>query len=216
MLPNTKQSDRFDGYSVAYQWDPSTVSIDSSEWLLPGFATGVVRIPVGKNEDLRLMKFKDFKPVGLLKIANGFAVDSIGENEDVRYMLYREKDRRKAISLEGLPKTSKNVVQNLSKISSKTEYLIITPEEFLAPAESLAVFRSSDKAANPLVTAVVSAENIYRHYTGGALSPIAIRNFIAYARSVCPDLRFVLLAGSGHYDYRGVDAKLGKNYMPPF
>jgi len=216
MLPNTKQPDRFDGYSVAYQWDPSTVSIDSSEWLLPGFATGVVRIPVGKSEDLRLLKFKDYKPVGLLRIANGFAVDSIGENEDVRYMLYREKDRRKAISLEGIPKTSSNVVQNISKISSKTEYLIITPEEFLAPAESLAVFRSSDKAASPLVTAVVSVENIYRHYTGGGLSPIAIRNFIAYARSVCPDLRFVLLAGSGHYDYRGVNAKLGKNYMPPF
>ncbi|MBR3072085.1 C25 family cysteine peptidase [Fibrobacter sp.] len=216
LLPNTKQSDRFDGYTVAYQWNPTTVSIDSSEWLLPGFATGVVRIPVGKNEDLRLMKFKDFKPVGLLKISNGFAVDSIGENEDVRYMLFRDKDRRKAISLEGIPKTSSNVVQNLSKISSKTEYLIITPEEFLAPAESLAVFRSSDKSASSLVTSLVSAENIYRHYTGGALSPIAIRNFIAYARSVSPDLRFVLLAGSGHYDYRGINAKLGKNYMPPF
>jgi hypothetical protein len=216
LLPNTKQSDRFDGYSVAYQWNPSTVSIDSSEWLLPGFATGVVRIPVGKNENLRLMKFKDFKPVGLLKITNGFAVDSIGENEDVRYMLFHDKDRRKAVSLEGITSVSKNVVQNLAKISSKTEYLIIAPEEFLAPAESLAVFRSSDKSASPLVTAVVAAENIYRHYTGGALSPIAIRNFIAYARSVCPDLRFVLLAGAGHFDYRGVNAKLGKNYMPPF
>lgn len=216
LQPNTKQPDRFDGYSVAYQWDPSTVSIDSSEWLLPGFATGVVRIPVGKSKDLRLMKFKDFKPVGLLKITNGFAVDSIGQDEDVRYMLYRDGDRRKAISFEGIPKTSENVVRNLAKISSKTEYLIIAPEEFIAPAESLAVFRSSDKSASPLVTALVSAENIYRHYTGGALSPIAIRNFIAYARSVSPDLRFVLLAGSGHYDYRGVNAKLGKNYMPPF
>lgn len=216
LLPNTKQCDRFDGYSVAYQWNPSTVSIDSSEWLLPGFATGVVRIPVGKNEDLRLMKFKDFKPVGLLKISNGFAVDSIGENEDVRYMLFHDKDRRKAISLEGIPKISSNVVQNLSKISSKTEYLIIAPEVFLVPAESLAVFRSSDRSASPLVTALVSAENIYRHYTGGALSPIAIRNFIAFVRSVSPDLRFVLIAGSGHYDYRGVNAKLGRNFMPPF
>ena len=105
------------------------------------------------------MKFKDFKPVGLLKITNGFAVDSIGENEDVRYMLFHDKDRRKAVSLEGITSVSKNVVQNLAKISSKTEYLIIAPEEFLAPAESLAVFRSSDKSASPLVTAVVAAEN---------------------------------------------------------
>lgn len=214
VLDNSFQNDRFDGYSVAYQWDPSTVTIDSSEWMLPGFATGVVRIPVGKNSDLRLMKFKNFVPVGLLKITDGVAVDSIGNDDDIRYLLYRGSDRRKAISVKGIPETSNNVVKKLAKISSKTEYLIIAPEAFLKPAEELAVFRSSDSSASKLVTAVVSAENIYRHYTGGALSPIAIRNYIAYARSVCPDLRFVLLAGSGHYDYRGT--KYGVNYMPPF
>lgn len=216
MLPNTQQYDRFDGYSVAYPWDPSSVAIDSAEWMLPGYATGVVRIPVGKNSNLNLMKFKNYKPVGLLKIANGYAVDSIGENEDVRYLMYNGNDRRKALKLEGIPLPSKNAVQKLAQISSKTEYLIVTPEEFLAPAESLAVFRSSDKAANPLVTAVVATENIYRHYTGGSPSPVAIRNFIAYARSVSPDLRFVLLAGSGHYDYRLIDSRLGKNYVPPY
>jgi hypothetical protein len=216
MLPNDKQYDRFDGYSVAYQWDPSTVSIDSSEWLLPGFATGVIRIPVGEGDQLSLMKFKNLEPVGLLKIDNGFAVDSIGFDDDVRYLLYRNDNRRKGmLSINAIVPPSENVVRNLANISSKTEYLIIAPDEFLAPAESLAVFRSSDKAASPLVTAVVSAENIYRHYTGGSASPIAIRNYIAYARSVCPDLRFVLLAGSGHYDYRGIDGH-APSYIPPF
>ena len=215
MLPNERQYDRFDGYSVAYQWDPSSVSLKSSEWMLPGFATGVIRIPVGKDSDLRLMKFKDYKPVGLLNISNGYAVDSIGSNEDVLYLIYRNSDRKK-LTLKGITEPSKNVVQKLSQISSKTEYLIIAPDEFLAPAEELASFRSSDKAVKPLVTAVVSAENIYRHYTGGSPSPVAIRNFIAYARSVCPDLRFVLLAGSGHYDYRGYDSRLGTIYIPPF
>ena len=214
MLDNTYQDDRFDGYSVAYQWDPSTVKIDSAEWMLPGFATGVVRIPVSKDSDIRVMKFKDFVPVGLLKITDGAAVDSIGNNEDVRYLLYRENDRRKAFSVTGIPAPSKNSVQKLSKISTKTEYLIISPEDFLTQAEALAEFRSSDASASKFVTAVVPVENIYRHYTGGALSPIAIRNYIAYARSVCPNLRFVLLAGAGHYDYRGT--KHGKNYMPPF
>ena len=210
----TAQADRFDGYSVAYQWKPSEVSIDSAEWMLPGFATGVIRIPVGKNSDLRLMKFKNLAPVGLLKITDGVAIDSIGGNEDVRYLLYSEKDRRRAFSVKGIPVPSKNSVQKLAKISSKTEYLIISPEEFLAQAEALAEFRSGEKSASKLVTAVVPVENIYRYYTGGALSPIAIRNYIAYARSVCPNLRFVLLAGSGHYDYRG--SKLGKNYIPPY
>ena len=221
MLPNEFQYDRFDGYSVAYQWDPATVSMDSSEWMLPGFNRGVIRIPVGKSSSRRLVKFKDFKPVGYLNVENGYAVDSIGVDEDVRYLMLDDRDRRnngrrKTLSIEGIPLASKNVVQKLSQISSKTEYLIITPEEFLAPAESLAVFRSSEKAITPLVTTVVAVENIYRHYTGGALSPVAIRNFIAYARTVCPDLRFVLLAGSGHYDYRGFNSKFAKNYMPPF
>ena len=221
MMPNDYQYDRFDGYSVAYQWDPTSVSIDSTEWMLPGFATGAVRIPVGKDANRRLLKFKDFKLAGYLKVENGFAVDSIGANEDVRYMILdnrdrRNKDRRKTLNIEGIPLASKNVVQKLSQISSQTEYLIITPEEFLAPAESLAVFRSSDKSSSKLVTSVVAVENIYRHYTGGSLSPIAIRNYIAYARSVCPNLRFVLLAGSGHYDYRGMNPKFAKNYMPPF
>ena len=214
VLDNSYQDDRFDGYSVAYQWDPSTVSIDSSEWMLPGFATGVIRIPVGKDSDLRLMKFKNFAPVGLLKISDGTAVDSIGNSEDVRYLLYREKSRRQALSVKGIPVPSKNSIQKLANISSKTEYLIIAPEEFIVQAEALAEFRSSESSATKLVTAVVPVENIYRHYTGGALSPIAIRNYIAYARSVCPDLRFVLLAGSGHYDYRGT--KYGQNYIPPF
>lgn len=212
---NSYQHDRFDGYSVAYQWEPAKVSIDSSEWLLPGFATGVIRIPVGTDSDFRVMKFKDFAPVGLLKITDGEAIDSIGANEDVRYLLFNNGNRRKALSLKGVAAPSKNAVQKLSQISSKTEYLIITPDVFLAQAESLAVFRSSEKSASQLVTAVVSAENIYRHYTGGALSPIAIRNYIAYARSVCPDLRFVLLAGGGNYDYRG-KANIGENYIPPF
>ena len=215
MLPNDKQYDRFDGYSVAYQWDPLSVSMESSEWMLPGFATGVIRIPVGKNSNLRLMKFKDYRPVGLLKISDGYAVDSIGSNEDVRYLIYRDSDRKK-VTLKGVPEPSSNVVQKLSQISSKTEYLIIAPDEFIAPAVELAKFRSGDKAVTPLVSAVVSAENIYRHYTGGSSSPVAIRNYIAYARSVCPGLRFVLLAGSGHYDYRGFDKRLGPIYIPPF
>ena len=69
MLPNQKQHDRFDGYSVAYRWDPSSVVVDSSEWLLPGFATGAIRIPVGTGKDLRVMKFKNFEQVGLLNVS---------------------------------------------------------------------------------------------------------------------------------------------------
>lgn len=216
MLENSVQPDRFDGYTVAYQWNPSTVSVDFSEWILPGKVSGVIQIPVGSNKNLRLMKFVNFRPQGLLEIANGIALDSVNAFDDVRYLLYRKDKLASAITLSGIPSPEDLVLNRLSQISSKTEYLIIAPEKFIVPAETLATFRSSDFAITPYATTVVSAENIYRHYTGGASSPVALRNFIAYARSVCPDLRFVLLAGSGHYDYRGFNSKYKPNYIPPF
>lgn len=218
ILPDSVQCDRFDGYTIAYQWNPSKASIDSSEWILPGKVTGKIQIPVGDDKNLRLMKFVNFRPQGLLNVSDGVAVDSVQSQDDVRYLLYRKDKPRSAISVAGIPSPEDLVLNRLSQISSKTEYLIIAPEQFIVPAESLATFRSSDLAITPYATTLVSAENIYRHYTGGAPSPVALRNFIAYARSVCPDLRFVLLAGSGHYDYRNLNVKLKnvQNFMPPF
>lgn len=108
------------------------------------------------------------------------------------------------------------MLTDISKINSKTEYLIISASDFVEGAVELGKFRSEGKAIAKYATTVVNVDDIYRQYTGGSLSPIAIRNYIAYAYSVCPDLQYVLLLGSGHYDYRGSIAKLGKNFMPPF
>lgn len=213
MLPNDQQYDRFDGYTVAYQWTPV---IDSSEWLLPGVVSGVIEIPVGTNSDVRVMKFLNMEPVGLLDVVNGVAKDSVSPDDDVRYLAYRSSWVHGPIRIEGVPASLNGVISDISKINSKTEYLIITPNEFMDAALALAEFRSNGSAVSTIATSVVSVGDIYRRYTGGAPSPIAIRNYISYAREVCPSLKYVLLAGSGHYDYRGINTKLGKNYIPPF
>ena len=213
MLPNELQFDRFDGYTIAYQWTPA---VDSAEWLLPGQVSGVIQIPVGKAAALQVMKFVNYRQKGLLQVKDGFAKDSVSASDDVRYLVYRKGIYRTAISVTGVPLKPSGVLSDISRLDSRTEYLIISPTEFLNGAVSLSKFRSEGSAVTTFHTAVVAVEDIYSKYTGGALSPVAIRNYIAYARAKCKKLKYVLLLGAGHYDYRGINTQLGKNFMPPY
>ncbi|MCQ2124087.1 MAG: C25 family cysteine peptidase [Fibrobacter sp.] len=211
MQKNDRQYDRFDGYTVAYQWNPV---VDSAEWLLPGAVSGVIKIPV--ESGVQVMKFKNYQPMGLLSVTDGFAKDSVSADDDVRYLAYREKAYRSTLDVSGLDKKHENVLSDLTSPNSKLEYLIIAPEELLDGAVALAEFRSGGSAVSTIPTTVVAVEDIYRRYTAGRLSPVAIRNYISYVYSVCPNLKYVLLAGAGNYDYRGSNGKLNRNLVPPF
>ena len=211
MLPNSMQYDRFDGFTVAYRWNPV---VDSAEWYFPGRVSGKIRMPV--PDGVNLMKFEGLVPVGLLAKSGGYAVDSVNGTADVRYLAFRDGVFRSALTVQGLPVPSSEILSDISKISSKTEYLIIAAEPFVDGAVELGKFRSGGDAISTFATTVVNVEDIYRRYTGGSLSPVAIRNYIAYAYSLCPDLKFVLLVGAGHYDYRGSVGNLGEDFMPPF
>ena len=214
LLPDSVQYSRFDGFTVAYEWLPQ---VKDAEWVLPGAVSGIVQISVGKDSDLRLMKFKDYEPQGLLRIENGIAKDSLAAYDDVRYLLYRKDvfHRDNDFFVEGIPSRENGVLKNLFAINNKTEYLILTPTEFAKTAIELAKFRSGGGAIATFKTTVVQVEDIYRYYKGGSLSPIAIRNYLAYAKSICPNLKYVTLVGYGHYDYRGLIQKL-PNFIPPF
>ncbi len=211
MIPNQKWFERFDGYTVAYQWTPA---VDSAEWLLPGAVSGVINVPVPSGT--QVMKFRNGRPVGLLNASSGVARDSVSAKDDVRYLAFRKNVYRSALKVEGLPPKRESVVSDLSRPNSKIEYLIVSPEEFLAEAVALAEFRSSGETGLAIPSAVVSVEDIYRRYTAGRVSPAAIRNYIAFVRDVCPNLKYVLLAGAGHFDYRGLNSNLGVNFIPPF
>lgn len=205
------QHDRFDGYSLAYQWKPT---VGAAEWLLPGSVSGVIKIPV--ESGVQVMKFKNLKPVGLLTVENGVAKDSVAKSDDVRYLAYREGKYQSAIRVNGLPAQNENVLYKLANPHSKLEYLIVAPEAFLNEAVELAEFRAGGSAISTIPTAVVSAEEIYRRYTAGRVSPVAIRNYISYVYSVCPNFKYVLLAGAGNYDYRQMNGSSKMNFIPPF
>lgn len=212
MLPNDRQYDRFDGFTVAYQWNPV---VDSAEWLLPGGAvSGVVNVPVPAQT--QVLKFVNLKPVGFLTASGTVAKDSIPVGEDVRYLAVRENVYRSGLKVEGIPDYGDGVLKDLSRPNSKLEYLIISPTEFLEPAKALAEFRNDESSVKPIPTSVVVLEDIYDRYTGGRVSPVAVRNYISYVYSVCPNFRYVLLVGAGNFDYRGFDSKLSTSYFPPF
>lgn len=214
MLPNRVNYDRFDGFTVAYEWKPS-VENDTAEWILPGRRGGLVRIPFSADSDVQVVKFRDFEPVGVLPVKNGYLYDSLDASVDTRYLAVCKRSFRHP-TVESVPLRVSGVLSDISRISSKTEYLIIAPEAFGAPAVELAKFRSEGDAFASYNTTVVLAEDIYRHYSGGAADPVAIRNYLAYARSVSPDLNYVLLAGNGHFDYRNLHSEYKTNWLPPF
>ena len=212
MLPNIRQFDRFDGYTVAYQWNPV---VDSAEWLLPGASVaGVINVPVPSNT--KVLKFSNLRPVGFLTASGNSAKDSVSADEDVRYLAVREDVYRPNLVVEGIPNYGEGVLRDLSRPNSKLEYLIITPAEFVEQAKALAEFRNDGSSVGTFATSVVVAEDIYDRYTAGRMSPVAIRNYIAYVYSVCPNFRYVLLAGAGHFDYRDINKKYGVPYIPPF
>jgi hypothetical protein len=78
-------------------------------------------------------------------------------------------------------------------------YVIITTAGLSQPARVLAGYRQ----VQGLQARVVDVQNIYDEFNGGVSSPQAIQAFLAYAYGNWnPAPKYVLLAGSGSYDYK--------------
>lgn len=105
------------------------------------------------------------------------------------------------------------LLDELSSPTNRADYLIITPEVLLGPAQRLAVHR----ARQGLAVKVVTLEAVYDEFNAGQPNPEAVRAFLATALSRwrSPAPAYVVLFGDGHYDplnYLGV----GGNLFPVF
>ena len=91
------------------------------------------------------------------------------------------------------------------------EYLVIAPEEFKKTAQKLADYRK----AKGMSTMVVTLEDIYESFNFGMSSPLAVRDFLAYAYSRWGGrkVKYAVLAGKGTYDYKD-HLGLGDNLFP--
>lgn len=87
----------------------------------------------------------------------------------------------------------------LKSTTNSADYVIITPEEFLSAAQSLATYRTD--AGFTVRVAVL--DDIYDEFSYGLPDPAAIRAMLGYAYTnwiVSP--KYVVLAGAGTWDYK--------------
>jgi hypothetical protein len=100
---------------------------------------------------------------------------------------------------------------------NRADCLIITPSEFAAEAEQLAVHRES----HGLTARVVMVDEIYDEFAFGQRDASAIKDFCRYTFEYWRDAShappsFVCLFGDGHYDHRRREASSGPSYIPPY
>jgi hypothetical protein len=104
-------------------------------------------------------------------------------------------------------------IRDLRDLSIRADYLIITHENFLDAALKLAAHKAFVGFAHPKV---VMLGDVLDQFGGGNMDPVALRNFLLFAYRNWVggvDLSYVVLMGSGHYDYKYVSTR-AVNYMP--
>lgn len=102
---------------------------------------------------------------------------------------------------------------NLRGWTDGAAFVIVCPVAFREEAERLGQHRME---TDSLSSVVVTTESITDEFGGGCTDPMAVRDFLAYARSawtVPPS--YVLLFGDGHYDYRNRSTSQ-VNPIPPY
>ncbi len=94
--------------------------------------------------------------------------------------------------------------------SAGAEWVVVAPAQLLAAAQDLAAYREQRFSA-----LAVDIEDVYDEFNHGLPSPLALRDFVAYAAASWPQApQYVVLAGAGSFDYKDYGG-LGTNLVPP-
>ncbi len=118
--------------------------------------------------------------------------------------------------IAAVPRTLENIekVIETDYLSSRADYLFITPKVFLSAVQSFATYRQNHDG---LTTKVVPLEDIINQFNFGIYHPRAIKNYLqeAYERW-SPKPTYVLLVGDGHWNLLGSSQYDNPPiYMPP-
>ncbi|MDB5102518.1 MAG: hypothetical protein JWP91_207 [Fibrobacteres bacterium] len=212
---------RFEGYTVCYR--RNHVFNGEPLWIFPPANGKAVSYQVKGGEGIRCLRIEDGVATRMMTLdAQGIFTDSLPQGADAKYYLYRKPAPLAADNLaaDGLPATG-TALRNLGTgDGTNPEYLIVTARPLLQQALALRDYRNAKARALRVRTEVVTVEDIYRQYSGGRMSPTAIRDFLRYAYngwggSATPyTLKYVAFFGDGNYDYRDIKANLLKNAPP--
>lgn len=111
--------------------------------------------------------------------------------------------------------------QNLHGIQSYPDFVIVTPDILKTQAEELAALRRQDG----LVVEVVDVAHIYNEFSGGLTDFRGIRDYLRFLYERAPGeeqlLRYALMFGDGHFNYRELGLQpesptIFPNLVPPF
>ncbi len=215
IYPNGRQFDRFDGFSLAY---PATITWrDTAESWLPGSLSGVRQFTVAKAPtNLWALKLAKETPVGLTQVSLGGFTDSISAATDVRYHLFKWGTWQTVSAIEPWVVSSQGVEEDISSLSGNKDYVMICPRSLLSTAHELQDFRAGEKVTSPVQTSLIDLPSITQQFGGGVTSPTAIRDFLRYARDQWSNLKYVLLVGNGHADYRRIRSTSPELMVPTF
>ncbi len=113
-----------------------------------------------------------------------------------------------------LPKATLDRPSNLRAQENRADYIIIAPREFHQALQPLVELHEKDG----LTVVTVDVQDIYDEFSYGDFTPLAIRDFIAYAKQrwAKPAPRFVLLVGDATYDYRDYRGRGERSYVPTY
>lgn len=215
---------RFDGYTVSYR--RNHVFSGDPIWIFPSETGKRVSYSVKSQAGAGLKCLRVENGVATSSIpvdGQGVFTDSLGLYSDARYYLYADAVPLAAAAMEMEASPSQGTaIQDLATGDNENpDYLIITARPLLAQAVQLRNYRNQDSRTFKVKTSVVLVEDIYRKYSSGRMSPAAIRDFLRQAYSEwggkgpgANPLKYVLLYGDGHYDYRNIVAS-GLKIQPP-
>lgn len=94
-------------------------------------------------------------------------------------------------------------VSDLKAGTNDSQFIVITPSDFLGPATDLVSHRISKRIS----ARTVVLQDIYDEFNHGIRDPNAIKDFLTYAyNNWSKQPKYVVLAGAGSYDYKGYQA----------
>jgi len=126
--------------------------------------------------------------------ANGdYRASFVPATPQTPYLVFDRSNGKTTVSMD------KDVSSGLKTKSNKYQYLVITARPLANGAQRLASYRNKQG----LKSRVVFLDQIYDEFNYGIESPMAIKEFLSYARrNWAKPPEFVVLAGDGTYDYK--------------
>ncbi len=164
------------------------------------------------NNNVRVFDVTDFANVAMVSpdsVSSGTAYFGIRTASGTRRQFYAVGEKGYS-TIAGVSRVDNS---DLRGDLAGSDLIIVTAPQFEKQANELASWKESHDG---LKTQVATTTDIYNEFGSGIPDPTAIRNFLQYEYTndqLTPS--YVILFGSGSYDYRSIAAS-DTEFVPPF